>query len=78
MYEPPSTTGYTLAQYVFDVLLRLQLPINLLHGQTYDGASNMAGCYNGCQAIIAERQPLAIYVHFGVHSVNLVAQKVKG
>lgn len=30
-----------------DVLLRLNLPMSGLRGQTYDGASNMAGKYTG-------------------------------
>lgn len=55
LYDPPSTTGATLAACIFDVLLRLQLPLSLLRGQSYDGASNMSGQFNGCQAIIAER-----------------------
>lgn len=58
------------------MLLRLNLPTSLLRGQTYDGASNMSGQYRGCQAIIAEEQPLALYVYCGAHSVNLVSQSV--
>jgi hypothetical protein len=34
----------------------------------------MAGPYTGCQAIIAKKQPLAIFVHCGAHSANLVLQ----
>ena len=75
LYDPPSTTGAILAECIFDVLLRLQLPVSLLRGQSYDGASNMSGQYNGCQAIIAERQPLALYVHCGAHCINLVSQQ---
>lgn len=76
MYEPPNTTGATIARCIQDVLLRLNLPTSMLRGQTYDGASNMSGQYRGCQAIIAEQQPLALYVHCGAHSVNLVSQSV--
>jgi len=35
------------------------LPMDSLRGQTYDGAANMAKEYNGCQAIMSPRQPLA-------------------
>jgi len=60
---------------VQDVLIRLQLPIADLRGQTYDGASNMiVGQYKGCQALINQKQPLALYVHCGAHGVNLVAE----
>ena len=76
MYEPPTTTGEDLATSVQDVLIRLQLPIADLRGQTYDGASNMSGQYKGCQALINQKQPLALYVHCGAHCVNLIAQTV--
>ena len=76
LYEPPSTTGQCIAQCILDILLRLQLPIKMLYGQTYDGASNMAGNFKGCQVIIAQKQPLALYVNCGAHAVNLVAQTV--
>lgn len=44
--------GYTeclrqQARVAADVLLRLNLPMSGLRGQTYDGASNMAGKYTG-------------------------------
>ena len=74
LYEPPATTGATIANVVEDVLLRFDLPISKLRGQTYDGAANMAGHYNGCQALISEKQPLALFVHCGAHSANLVVQ----
>ena len=51
-YSVEGTTGQMLASCVKDVLLRYQLPLDKLRGQTYDGASNMSGAYNGCQAII--------------------------
>ena len=76
LYEPPSTTGEILSKCVLDVLLRLQLPLSALRGQTYDGASNMSGQYKGCQAVICEHQPLALYVHCGAHCTQLVAQSV--
>ena len=47
----------------------------MLRSQTYDGASNMSGAYNGCQAIVRQTQPLASYVHCGAHCINLVAEK---
>ena len=44
-----------------------------LVAQTYDGASNMSGCYNGLQAIIREKIGNHIlYVHCYAHSLNLV------
>jgi len=73
MYEAPDSTGKTIASIVTNTLIRLQLPIESLRGQTYDGAANMLGAYHGCQAEIKKCQPLALYVHCGAHSCNLVA-----
>jgi hypothetical protein len=41
--------------------------------QTYDGASNMSGCYNGLQAIIKDEIGMfVLYVHCYAHCLNLV------
>jgi len=68
------TDAQAMMRMICDVLLRLNLPISMLRGQTYDGASNMAGKFNGTQALIAGKQPLAIYVHCLMHAGNLAAQ----
>jgi len=73
--NPPTPRAHnTIAAIVQDVLVRIDLPIDNLRGQTYDGAANMAGVYNGCQAIIAQKQPLALHFHCSGHCSNLVAQ----
>ena len=71
-YNIPYTTGDTISNMVFDVLMRLNLPLSGLRAQTYDGAANMSGAYNGCQAKVKEQQPLAIFFHCGAHMANLV------
>ena len=41
--------------------------------QTYDGASNMSGSYNGLQALVKEEiGQFVLYVHCYAHSLNLV------
>ena len=75
LYNVPGTTGDTISKMVFDVLMRLNLPLSGLRVQTYDGAANMSGVYNGCQAKVKEQQPLAIFFHCGVHMANLVMQQ---
>ena len=72
--EPPNTCGVTLAQMIEDELTRFGLSVDELRAQTYDGASNMAGAYRGCQAIISSRHPLVLWFHCGAHCANLVAQ----
>lgn len=49
-YKVSSTTGENLAKVATDVLLRLNLPLCGLRGQTYDGAANMSGNSKGAQA----------------------------
>lgn len=72
LYEPPKTTGNIIATCIKDVLVRLNISIDNLRGQSYDGASNMAGKFSGCQAVVKQSQPLAVFVHCGAHCVNLV------
>jgi hypothetical protein len=61
LYNPPDTTGQTLCLVVKDVLTRLTLSLEDLRAQTYDGAANMSGKYNGCQATSNKEQPLALF-----------------
>eukprot|EP00733_Pompholyxophrys_punicea_P001678 Pompholyxophrys_punicea_v1_NODE_932_length_1122_cov_3.110487.p1 type:complete len:150 gc:universal NODE_932_length_1122_cov_3.110487:393-842(+) len=51
--------GETLSNLIIDTLIRLNLPIQSLRCQTYDGAANMAGAFQGVQARIKKLQPLA-------------------
>lgn len=48
-----------------------RLDLSKCRGQGYDGAANMSGVYSGVQARIAEKEPLARYVHCAAHSLNL-------
>jgi len=43
-----------------------------MHGQGYDGGSNMSGKYCGVQARVKELYPLAMYIHCCNHVLNLV------
>ena len=54
-YTVDYTTGHMLANCIKDALVRFQLPLDKLRGLTYDGAANMSGAYNGCQAIFVSR-----------------------
>jgi hypothetical protein len=72
-YATTDTTGQGTASLVKDALLRFGMPLEKLRFQTYDGAANMSGAYNGCQAVIKRDYPLALYVHCGAHVSHLVA-----
>ena len=78
LYEPPNTTGKTLSLMIKDVLTRFDLRLDNLRAQTYDGAANMAGEYNGCQKLIRDDQPLAAFYHCAAHCTNLVAEHTAG
>ncbi|XP_041376606.1 zinc finger MYM-type protein 1-like [Gigantopelta aegis] len=75
VYSVSETTGASLSNMLQDALLRLNLPITHLRAQTYDGASNMSGKYQGCQALIKKVQPLANYTHCGAHITHLICAK---
>ncbi|XP_060598675.1 zinc finger MYM-type protein 1-like [Ruditapes philippinarum] len=66
-----SIKGVHLANEILDHLQGCGLDILKLRGQCYDGAGNMAGKYNGVQALVRERVPLASYVHCKSHCLNL-------
>lgn len=72
LYKMSETTGQGIANMIIDVLLILNLPKSGLRGQTYDGATNMAGRFTGTQTILRKQQPLALYVHCGAHCINLL------
>ena len=48
-----------------------KIDLSKCRGQGYDGAANMSGVYSGVQARIAEKEPLARYVHCAAHNLNL-------
>ena len=72
--EPPDTTGKTLAAMIEGALQGYGISLSDARGQGYDGAANMAGRYNGTQALIKQTQPLALYVHCFAHCVNLATE----
>lgn len=66
-----SITGKAVAKALLDCLTKHNIDIEDCRAQTYDGAANMSGKNNGCQALIKERQPLAVYNHCSSHRLNL-------
>lgn len=71
--ESSSTQGYDLANLFYEVCAKHQIDWKkYLVGQSYDGASNMRGQYNGLQAIIRNENPQAMYVWCYSHRLNLV------
>ena len=74
-YSTPKSDAATFIGIIVDVLLRVNLDIKLIIGQSYDGASTMSGQHGGVQALIQEKAPMAAYVHCYAHRLDLVLQE---
>ncbi len=69
------TTGYGLATALLNYLRNMNLNLNNLRGQAYDGASAMSGKFGGVQAEVKKNYPLAMYLHCSNHILNLAIAK---
>ena len=67
-------TGQKMADSLLNVLAENGINFGDCCGQSYDNASNMSGRYNGMQAILRERNSLAVFIPCSSHSLNLVGQ----
>ena len=63
--------GKALADTILSHLKSLNLPLEKIIGQGYNGANSMSEKENGVQAILKESCPLAVYVHCLAHILNL-------
>lgn len=78
LYQIDDTGAETIANSIKDVLIRLNISIQKCRGQTYDGASPMAGHKTVVQARIKEDQPKALFNHCHGHLINLAcAENIK-
>ena len=71
LYDQTVATGEAICKTIQDILLRLQFSLEDLRAQTYDGASNMDGCHNGCQVLIKNLQPLTLHFRCAPHCLYL-------
>ena len=65
-------TGRYIAEKIMEFLKDNDLPVENIHGQGYDGASNMSSERIGVQAQIREVSLPATYIHCSSHQLNLV------
>ena len=73
------TTSLEIYNCIAAALTNKGISFEKLVAQTYDGASNMSGCYNGLQAIIKEKVgDHVVYVHCYAHRLNLVLSDSAG
>ncbi|CAF5017893.1 unnamed protein product, partial [Rotaria sp. Silwood1] len=66
-----STTGEALFKLLVTWLKQLDLDINNIVGQCFDGASAMRGIYKGVSTRLLQIVPTALYVHCNGHILNL-------
>ena len=64
----PHITGKHIAEEIED----LEIPVEVMRGQGYDGVQNMSCQRVGVQARIREKSPFATYIHCIGHCLNLV------
>ena len=64
-------TGRALADLILAKMEKWEWDWRSCGGQGYDGAGNMAGHINGCEALIRNEQPAAMYFHCASHLFNL-------
>ena len=62
-----STIALSLKAALEEMLATNKLSISKIHGQGYDGASNMQGEFNGLKALILRDNPYAFYVYCFTH-----------
>lgn len=76
MHQVDATEAETITLVIKDCLMRCSLPMDNLHGQADDGASNKAGRLTGVAKRILTEYPKAHFVHCMAHSLNLCLQDV--
>lgn len=64
-------SGKNIAATIIKECGKLGLDVANIVGQGYDGASSMAGKFNGVQAEIKKLYPKALFVHCANHRLNL-------
>ena len=70
--EAEESTGESLSTLILKRLEELSIPFEDYRGQSYDNGANMKGKSKGVQARLLEKNPRALFVPCGAHTVNLV------
>ncbi len=70
--EAEESTGQHLASMILTRLEELEIPFEDCRGQSYDNGANMKGKNKGVQARLLEKNPHALFVPCGVHTLTLV------
>ncbi|KAI2665721.1 52 kDa repressor of the inhibitor of the protein kinase [Labeo rohita] len=68
----PESTGLGLSTLILKRLEELNIPFQDCRGQSYNNGANMKGRIKGVQARLLEKNPHALYVPCGAHTLNLM------
>ncbi|GAV59575.1 Dimer_Tnp_hAT domain-containing protein/DUF4371 domain-containing protein, partial [Cephalotus follicularis] len=73
------TTALSLKVAIESLFSKHGLSMSRIHGQGYDGASNMRGEFNGLKSLITKENKCAFYIHCFAHQLQLtlVAKNVE-
>ena len=71
LYQVDSTEASVLNQVIHDFLTRLNISINKVRGQCYDGAAAMSGSRTGVATRILKEEPRAVFTHCYGYALNL-------
>ena len=71
LYSVPAINADMLTTIIKDSLVRMNLSMNKIRGQCYDGASNMAGAKKGVAKQIMDIERHALFTHCYGHTLNL-------
>ena len=70
--EVESSTGESLSNLILKRLEEFNLPFEDCRGQSYDNGANMKGKIKGVHARLLKKNPRALFVPCGAHTLNLV------
>ena len=73
LYSVESIDAATISTVIKDLFIRMNLSLEKLRGQCYDGASAMSGTRSGVAKRIADLESRAVYTHCYGHALNLAA-----
>jgi hypothetical protein len=76
VFTTGETSGAVLTDHVLADLQRLNVELEWIVGQCYDGAGNMRGRYSGMATHIQARCQKAVYIWCHAHRLNLVVNAV--
>ena len=71
LYTVSSIKAECLTEVIKDTMIRLNLSMEKLCGQCYDGCSTMSGTRTGVAKRISDEEPRAVFTHCYGHSLNL-------